>query len=107
MLVNLKETGEPYLDICTSWYKEVGGGVVRRLLVEKTDWGWEQRSGQHSKDRPWTRGRKEVEGAGNVLILSFKLRKEWRKQVTASMCLMAKKKKKSIWVSLPALALGS
>ena len=39
MLVNLKETGEPQLDICTSWYKEVGGGVVRRQLVEKTDWG--------------------------------------------------------------------
>ena len=37
MLVNLKETGEPQLDICTFWYKEVGGGVVRRLLVEKTD----------------------------------------------------------------------
>ena len=39
MLVNLKEPGEPQLDICTSWYKEVGGAVVRRLLVEKTDWG--------------------------------------------------------------------
>ena len=29
-----------------------------------------------------------------MLILSFKLGKECRKQVTASMCLMAKKKKK-------------
>lgn len=75
MLVNLKETGGATTRHLHILVQGGGGGVVRRQLVEKTDWGSRQRSGQRGEDRPWTRGRKKVGSAGSVLILLSNLEK--------------------------------